>query len=280
LAHVRIIVFVLGVGVLGVDAATASAQSLTVGIEYDRDRFTYHFENPSNIDTPGLVPHFFEQRYVADNVWIVATARYGKGVRWETSGGLTPQRTATADDFDTFLDPDGTVVSGTTGGNSIHSWRVGQLGIIGDGAVRTVVGYRLRVDRSDFQLGHSTTVKNGKLTSAYDTVDPEFTSSRMQEIVVGLRAQSADGRPWQLRLDGQVAPAAIGRLSIQLPVKYPGQDLIYQSNGASGAVQLTMVHSTGPIPLMLSVSVGKTWSYKPESQLYRTTFGLQIGIGR
>jgi len=61
------------------------------------------------------VPHFFEQRYVADNVWAFATARYRARVRWETSFGLTRRARATADDYDTFFDPDGTVwVSGTT----------------------------------------------------------------------------------------------------------------------------------------------------------------------
>ena len=99
-------------------------QQVAIGVEARRDRFTYHFDNPSSFDTPFLVPHFFEQRYVADNVWLMGSASYAAGIRWETSAGITPQRTATGDDYDTFLNPDGTVyVSGTTGGISIRSLR-------------------------------------------------------------------------------------------------------------------------------------------------------------
>jgi hypothetical protein len=45
-------------------------------VEAQRDRFQYHFANPSSFDTPAPVPHFFEQRYVADNIWAVVTIRY------------------------------------------------------------------------------------------------------------------------------------------------------------------------------------------------------------
>ena len=47
-----------------------------VGVGAVRDRFTYHFTDPSSFDTAVLVPHFFEQRYVADNVWVDAAVRY------------------------------------------------------------------------------------------------------------------------------------------------------------------------------------------------------------
>ena len=56
-----------------------------------RDRFTYHFANPSAIDTPGLVPHFFEQRYVADNVaWhaVASVALYLLVLELFASNGL------------------------------------------------------------------------------------------------------------------------------------------------------------------------------------------------
>src|SRR5947209_12633915 len=37
--------------------------------------------NPSSLDAAAVVPHFFEQRYIADNVWVDAEARYVAGVR-------------------------------------------------------------------------------------------------------------------------------------------------------------------------------------------------------
>jgi hypothetical protein len=113
--------------VLCVDSTLVSAQ-IQIGVEAQRDRFTYHFENPSSADTPFLVPHFFEQTYKADNIWLVGRASYtAAGIRWDSFGGFAPGRDSTGTDFDTFFNPDGTViVSGTTGGISIGSWRVSQ----------------------------------------------------------------------------------------------------------------------------------------------------------
>src|SRR5438128_2972697 len=120
-AKAKIGLFLCVLCVLCVLRGEAAAQTeIVVGVEARRDRFTYHFDNASSVDTPFLVPHFFEQRYVADNVWLAATARYVAGIRWETTAGVTPPRTSTADDYDTFFDPDGSVVRvGTTGGMSI-----------------------------------------------------------------------------------------------------------------------------------------------------------------
>ena len=91
---------VLGVLCGGSLARAQWAPEVVFGVEVRRDRFQYHFENPSSFDTPFSVPHVFEQRYVADNVWAVLAVRYSAGLRWETSIGATPQRTATADDYD------------------------------------------------------------------------------------------------------------------------------------------------------------------------------------
>src|SRR5262249_25205696 len=150
----------------------ARAQTVSLGAGAERDRFTYHFDNPSSFDSAPLVPHFFEQRYVADNVWFVSTLRYRAGVPWETAGGITPERGGRGDDFDTFFDPDGTViVSGTTGGISIRSWRASQRAVVGGrGPLTLLTGYRVRVDRADWQLGHSTTTRNGVVVKAYDTI--------------------------------------------------------------------------------------------------------------
>ena len=95
------------------DGATAAARSaqddpqLLVGVEVRRDRFRYHFDQPSAADTPFLVPHFFEQKYDADNVWMRGHrgALQPLACGWETSVGATPQRDGRADDFDTFFDP-------------------------------------------------------------------------------------------------------------------------------------------------------------------------------
>ena len=89
------------------------ARGLTVsaGVETHRDRLHYGFENPSNIDTAFLVPHRFDQTYVADNRWFVVSARYPLlGEFMQTEFSLTPWRATFASDLDTFFDPNGDVV--------------------------------------------------------------------------------------------------------------------------------------------------------------------------
>lgn len=52
-----------------------SDASVSVGYDVHRDHVRYEFENPSSFDTPFLVPHKFVQTYIANNQWVVATAR-------------------------------------------------------------------------------------------------------------------------------------------------------------------------------------------------------------
>jgi hypothetical protein len=268
-------------GVLCVIGVDATAQ-VSIGVEAQRDRFTYHFDNPSSVDTPFPVPHFFEQRYVADNVWLVGAARYLAGVRWETSGGITPLRTSTGDDYDTFFDPDGTViVSGTTGGISIRSLRLSQRAELGRlGPVRLVAGYRLRIDRSDFQLGHKTVTRNGALVGATDVTTRETTSSQMHEALVGgvLARELADG--WTLSLDGEAAPTAVGRLLVQLPDKYPGQDLVFLATVAAVSGRGTLARRVDRWTIEISVDAGHTWSFKSDAALTRDLLGAGVRVGR
>ena len=102
------------------------------------------------------------------------TARYRAGVRSETTVGATPARIATADDYDTFFQPDGAViVSGTTGDASMRSFSVGQRAWIGRLAgVDLVAGYRFRFDKAAFGVGHKTVTRDGALVEATDVASP------------------------------------------------------------------------------------------------------------
>ena len=79
-------------------AAPAAAQPpepLHVGIAVaaEHAELTYRFTNPSSFDPGPLVPHFFEQRYALDNLWLAIDARCGAGgIRWTTSGGVALPR--------------------------------------------------------------------------------------------------------------------------------------------------------------------------------------------
>src|SRR5262249_10565361 len=154
-----------------------------------------------------LVPHFFEQRYVADNVWADVEARYKAGVRLATRAGATTARTAAAADYDTFVDPDGSViVSGTTGPARIWSFRLMQRAEIARAsAVRVDAGYRFRLDTADFGVGHKTVTRNGALVEATDVTTREFTRSQLHEIFFGVAAARLLPSRWRLTVIGDAA---------------------------------------------------------------------------
>jgi hypothetical protein len=262
-------------------AATVNAQ-VAVGVESRRDRFTYHFDNPSSFDTPFLVPHFFEQRYVADNVWLIGSASYVAGTRWETTAGITPRRTSTGDDYDTFFNPDGAVlVSGTTGGISIRSLELGQRAeVVRRGATALVSGYRLRLDRSEFHLGHKTVTRNGVLLEATDVTTRESTSSQLHEFLFGVTTALDLGRRWGIMVDAELSPIALGRLLVQLPDKYPGRDLVFLATIGTFSSRATLARRFDDWTLGFSIDGGRTWSYRSTAALSRSVLGLRVAVSR
>jgi hypothetical protein len=265
-------------------AASSPAQTapdLRVGVDVRRDRFTYHFDNPSSIDTPFLVPHFFEQRYVADNVWLTVTARYRAGAHWETTVGATPSRTATGDDYDTFFDPDGSVlIAGTTGGISIRSLEFSQGATLsGDGPISLLVGYRLRIDRSDFQLGHKTVTRNGVLVAATDVTTREYTHSQVHEVFVGGTFARPFGSGWQVSVGAEVAPTALARLAVDLPDKYPGRNLVFLAKVGAATARTALERRWDHWRLEVSADAGRTWSYSAAARLARDLLGVRLAFG-
>ena len=264
---------------------TAFAQerpTFQVGVEARHDRFSYHFDNPSSFDTAALVPHFFEQRYVADNVWLVASVCYTAGIRWNISAGATPARQATGDDYDTFWNPDGTVwISGTTGPISIHSWQIAMRGEIARrGTVALFAGYRWREDRSNFGVGHKTVTRNGVSVAAEDVTDPERTESRTLEFLAGASLAHPLWRRWLLTADGEFAPVTLGRLIVQLPVKYPGEDLVFVAKGMTVSGRVSVVHQGPGWHLEVAGSAGHARGYASTATLSRDLLGVQVSLGR
>jgi hypothetical protein len=262
--------------------SASTGPQFLIGVEARRDRFRYHFDNPSSADTPFVVPHFFEQQYVADNVWLVATGQYTAGVRWETSIGTTPQRTVRADDYDTFFDPgDVVIVSGTTGDASIRSWLISERADVGRaGPVQVSLGYRLRWDRFDFQLGHKTVTRNGALIAATEDTSREMTDSQVHEILVGLRAARALSGAWRLAVSGEISPTTLARLSVELPDKYPGQDLIFLAKVVTTSARIALVRAGERWPLDIAMQVEHTWSYRSTAALSRSVQGVAFSAGR
>ncbi len=260
-------------------ARPAHAQSVAVGIEVARDRFTYHFDNPSAFDTPQLVPHFFEQSYVADNVWLVGSLKYVAGLPWETSAAATLDRTAPATDYDTFFNPDGAIiVAGTSGDAVIHSFRVSQRVELGRaGPVTFVAGYLLRMDRADFLVGHKTVERNGRIVDAFDVTTPEKTSSLVQEFVFGALAEKAIGSGWRLGFGGEAAPTTTGRLTIELPDKYPGQRFLFSANALMGTARVT-VSRLNRQRFEVTIEAAGARGYASENSLSRRQVGVRFAL--
>ena len=92
------------------------------------DQYRYQFSNPSSFGTSQLVPHYFVQSYEGDNHWLSVRAQYTVvGQRWVTEAGFAPGIVTHGDDFDTFDQPSGDVVTvGTSGDVSLQSFSVRQ----------------------------------------------------------------------------------------------------------------------------------------------------------
>lgn len=261
--------------------ATASAQ-VRVGTEVTRERATYHFDNPSNFDTDFLVPHYFEQTYVLDNLWVAADASYRAGVDMETSFGVTTERQARATDYDTFFNPGNVVwVAGTTGDAKIRSWRFGQQVRLGRLKVVTVVGgYRLRIDTADFLEGDKTEVRNGVLVRRETVTTREYTNAQRHDLYLGARVSRPVLGAWTLAAQGEVAPLSIHRLAIQLPDKYPGVTLVYRTTAATVSGRAELRHDTGRWLFSASINGLTTVRYHPDQWVSRSAIGGGVSLGR
>jgi hypothetical protein len=261
-------------------AQQSDAPKISVGMEIERDRLMYHFTNPSAFDSATLVPHFFEQRYETANAWMLADARYVRAIRWRTTAGITLPHTATGDDYDTFFNPDGSViVSGTTGDVRMQSFRVAQLGdLVRIGALRVSAGYRFRLDRADFGIGHKTVARDAAVVEAFDVGTREMTSSQMHEFLAAASASHTAGPRWSVRLDADASPATLARLLVQLPDKYPGQDLVFLARAATARAQIGAIRA-GRWPFELGLMVSHAWGYGETDSISRSTVAVRVAVG-
>jgi len=110
-----------------------------------------------------------------------------------------------------------------------------------------------------------------------DGTTREFTSSQVHTIAAVLGADRRVGSEWRLSVDGDVSPSTVGRLLVQLPNKYPGQDLVFLAKVASARATVAMTRP-GRWPIRVAVDAGRTWSYHSEDALARTSLGVRFAI--
>ena len=262
-------------------AAAAQAFELAAGYERQRDRFTYRFEHPSSFDTAELVPHFFVQRYVADNHWGRVRAGYSiNGIRLQTTVAAAPQITTYGDDIDTFLQPSGDVVtSGTTGNVSLRSWRVEQRVDLTRGrAVNVYAGYGYRGDRARFHEGHKAVTHTRPPSIERSIVTTrETTWSDVHQMRFGVDATRTSGA-WRALWHAEAAPS-IARLTVELPDKYPGRLLRFRAAPLFGRTGISVQRSIGGVLVGAGAEYSRAWNYRSKGTLNRDTLSLSASLG-
>jgi hypothetical protein len=251
------------------------------GYEVRRDHFRYTFENPSNIDTEFLVPHSFTQRYVANNQWVFASARYSiHDDVMKTEFAMTPERQTPGSDLDTFQDPgNDVVVSGTAGEVMLRSLRAAQWSEGRLFGLPWRVGYVYRRDRAQFlPTDRVVTHSNPRSEVRSPTFGHETTISNVHEIAIQVSRPHNLSSGWRLVPRAEVSPLIVARLTTKLPDKYPGQSIIFaaKSIGIGGEVELVRRQGW---PIEIVVGYGQTWGYRAAAQFRRNSVAASLRIG-
>jgi hypothetical protein len=248
--------------------AQAPGPAFAVTIEPRVESLRYRFDNPSSFDTTELVPHVFEQTYDTNHLWLGTRVRFRiANLRAEAMAALAPSRTGQADDLDTFFQPDGNViVSGTIGNASLRAWEAGQRVVVGEAhTIAYGLGYSYRRDSARFHEGTkivTTSVPPSELREIVTT--REFVTSQIHQLHWFAR-WSPDRSPVSVVVDA--APLAIGRLGIELPDKYPGRTLVFQSRAAVFSAETAITGSIGSMALEVALSAHRSLSYSPSARM-------------
>ena len=198
---------------------------------------------------------------------------YGSMIKFP-AGTTTPVHTHTSD-------MRVVIVSGTTGDASSSAFLISQRADIGRaGPVHVSLGYRLRWDRFNFHAGHKTVSRSGVLVAATDVASPEMTDSKVHELPVGFRAAAPFGGAWHLVVSGEISPITLARLSVQLPEKYPDQDLVFLAKVVAAAVRIALVRGGQRWPIEIALQAERTASYRSTDRLSRSAHSIAIGAVR
>ena len=72
----------------------------------------------------------------------------------------------------------------------------------------------------------------------------------------------------------------LARLSVQLPEKYPGQDLVFFAKAFASSARVALVRAGERWPIEVAVQVERTWSYRSTDQLSRSAQSVALSAGR
>ena len=254
------------------------AWTASVFLEPARESLRYRFDNPSSFDTEPLVPHYFEQTYDTDNVWLGGRIAYPLFRRTaETRLAVTPQATRRADDFDTFFQPDGNVVvSGTTGNASLRSWQIMQrmtADRLRGADVGVTLTYRRDTARYHEGIGIVTTTRPPSETRRLVTTR-EFVTSHLFE------AGAFGARSWaSLSAAMDVVAVGVGRLAIELPDKYPGRTVVASGRYSSATVEGAYTRRIGPTVARAGIRARASVPWRRSSAMYLRGLSFFVMLG-
>jgi hypothetical protein len=270
---------VLAAILTGLLAQSPVAVSATVEPRFESLR--YRFENPSAFDTVELVPHFFEQTYDSDNLWLGGRLQYPLfGRTADLTAAFTPQVTAQADDFDTFFNPGGNViVSGTTGNASIRGWTIQQRVVVGSTAAAAYgIGYSYRRDSARYHEGTRIVTMTMPPSERRELVTTrEFVTSQIHEVQVFATWRPAQAPAFSLLVEG--APVARGRLQVELPDKYPGRRLVFDANVSVVRAEAALTTRAWGVVLTGGLRVARSIPWRERARLTLTSVSALFSIG-
>ena len=142
--------------------------------------------------------------------------------------------------------------------------------------------YRLDVTSfvSNQLAGDKTVARNGVLVSRTVVTTREYTNAQLHELFVSGSHVRDLSSGWRLRLSGDVAPAAVSRLAIQLPDKYPGQTLVYRTTNLIANGELEVGRRIGNWPTSLFLLADPAWNYRSSQSVQRGAIALCVAVGR
>jgi hypothetical protein len=201
---------------------------------------------------------------------------FGTNGRFEIAA--TPSATRQADDFDTFYQPSGNVVvSGTTGGATLRAWSIAER--IDMGRWRSILfglEYLYRRDRAEFHEGDgivTTTIPPSETHRIVTTRETTVSQLHAVNWVAELERHSGAHRG---TIELRAAPVALGRLTVELPDKYPGQVLAYHAKVATLEVLARYEHGAGAWGIGGFVRAGRTFNWTTGGQLHLS--GVSVGL--
>ena len=266
----------------GPPSPTDERPGIAIRLERRNERFDYRVDNPSNFEPGPLVPHFFEQRYEADNLWILAKARYRlAGSRSSTEVGFAPAVTTAGSDVDTFLQPSGEVItSGTRGQVKLQRFSIQQWFEMATwGPVRVGLTAAYRRSEMDFLPSDRIITRSAPPREMREPVGgDETTWSHVFATGIAASAPVALGSHWRLAIDGEAMPVTRARLNISLPLKYPNEIIRQDTFGFGARGRAGVERQFRRVTAGAAVSLGGAWGYRASADYGERLIGGDVFV--